>query len=169
MIHASVRPATLGDVPAMLSVSQKAHRHSYADLIPASHRAAFDARYSDDPENRQFLISRLMQALDNPTWRILVATVDENEIIGYTIVEHANPAQLHGLFVDPDYQGMGIGRQLFEASLADLDSATVRLHVLRDNQRAINLYEEHGFKEVGKADALFFGAEQIMMERVSKK
>lgn len=160
-----IRRATGGDIAAMCEISQRAHRLGYAHLIPASHKAAFDARYDGSPKHRRILAMRLRRALARKHWTVLVAEQD-GAVVGYTLGERtAWGARKRGLFVDPLHQGKGIGRQLFEASLARLDGATVRLRVLRDNERAIHLYKTHGFTEVGSADVLFFGAEQIIMER----
>lgn len=149
----------------MCKISQRAHRSGYAHLIPASHKVAFDAHYGDSPKNRHIRAARLRRALARKNWTALVAEKD-GAVVGYTLGERTvYDARKRSLFVDPSCQGEGIGSTLFEASLADLDDVTVRLRVLRGNERAINLYKEHGFTEVDSADVLFFGAEQIIMER----
>jgi ribosomal protein S18 acetylase RimI-like enzyme len=55
------------------------------------------------------------------------------------------------LYVDPDFQGIGIGSHLLGTALEWLgDDKDVYLHVLKWNENAINLYERFGFKPTGK-------------------
>lgn len=161
-----IRRATADDVPMMCDISLRAHQHSYANLIPRSHWAEFSVHYGGSPESRRTLERILLRGITSPGRSGLVAECGGG-IVGYALGERTAPSQAHkhGLFVDPQFQGKGIGRRLFEASLAGLEDATIDLLVLRGNKRAINLYEAYGFMDMGRADVLFFGAEQIIMKR----
>jgi ribosomal protein S18 acetylase RimI-like enzyme len=163
---AQIRRATGGDVAAMCEISQRAHRLGYAHLIPASHRAAFDARYDGSPKHRHILAARLRRALARKNWTVLVAEHD-GTVVGYTLCERtAYGARKRGLFVDPDYQGVGIGNMLFASSLEGLDNKAVELLVVENNARATRLYEQHGFHSIGRSNVLYFGAHQIHMRRL---
>jgi ribosomal protein S18 acetylase RimI-like enzyme len=60
---------------------------------------------------------------------------------------------LSHLYVLPEAQGRGIGRQLLEATLAAFPQArTVRLEVEPRNVSAINFYERAGFRVVDQGD-----------------
>ncbi|WP_456270019.1 GNAT family N-acetyltransferase [Kushneria sp. AK178] len=66
-----------------------------------------------------------------------------------------------GLSVHPDYAGQGIGSQLLKAAieLADdwLNVTRLSLGVYSHNQRAIELYERHGFVREGLSRGMAFG------------
>ncbi len=66
-----------------------------------------------------------------------------------------------GLSVHPDYAGQGIGSQLLKAAidLADnwLNVTRLSLGVYSHNQRAIDLYERHGFVREGLSRGVAFG------------
>lgn len=118
-------------------------------------------------ENTMGIISERMSKTEefiknlSPNSHLLVAEVDENNtkkvvgIIGLT-VSHS-PRARHsgsiGILVHKDYQGMGIGRALFNEiiDLADNWLMLVRLElgVFTDNQRALNLYKSLGFNIEG--------------------
>ena len=58
-----------------------------------------------------------------------------------------------GIIVDEAYRGKGLGSKLMENLLKLAQQENVReifLTVLSDNVKAIQLYEKHGFKKVGK-------------------
>ena len=66
-----------------------------------------------------------------------------------------------GLCVHPDYAGQGIGSQLLKAAidLADnwLNVTRLSLGFYSHNQRAIDLYERHGFVREGLSRGIAFG------------
>jgi ribosomal protein S18 acetylase RimI-like enzyme len=60
---------------------------------------------------------------------------------------------LHQLYVHPDCQRQGIGRDLFaELETCFPDADTMRLEVEPANAAAIDFYRAHGFEEAGKVD-----------------
>ncbi|MEU4604231.1 GNAT family N-acetyltransferase [Kribbella sp. NPDC023972] len=93
--------------------------------------------------------------------RLHVASVegDHEQIVGYAGVgperDPAAPAgtgELYALYVHPDHWGVGAGRALTDAAVADLRSArctAVWLWVLEANTRARRFYTRYGFTETG--------------------
>lgn len=81
----------------------------------------------------------------------------------HTVAASARVAHVRtiGLSVDPDYAGQGIGSQLLRAAidLADnwLNVTRLSLGVYSHNQRAIDLYERHGFIKEGLSRGISFG------------
>ncbi len=62
------------------------------------------------------------------------------------------PALLHRLYVDASTQGLGIGRALFDWSVAEAarrDGDVMWLTVWERNPRAIAIYERWGFVDIG--------------------
>lgn len=55
------------------------------------------------------------------------------------------PNNLEFVYVSPDAQGQGVGSQLIEKALNEMDRP-VQLEVFTHNQRAKKLYENFGFK-----------------------
>ena len=77
-------------------------------------------------------------------------------LIGYAVLAALGPAgdrefEVHTIGVDPQRQGLGIGRTLLRQMLdvADREGAPVVLDVRTDNVAARTLYEAHGFQIVG--------------------
>ena len=67
-----------------------------------------------------------------------------------------------GMMVHEDYQGMGVGSTLMEAAIDMAENwlglSRLQLEVYMDNQRAIQLYRKHGFREEGIWRAYVFRA-----------
>lgn len=63
----------------------------------------------------------------------------------------------HSVYVDPAWQGRGIGRQLLEALVRSTESAgiwTIQSGVFPENQASIALHERCGFRVVGTRQRL---------------
>ena len=92
---------------------------------------------------------------------ILIAEKDKN-IIGYTKfgefslpVEQAleTDKELHRIFINPDFQGKGIGSMLMDKALNHpilKNASNIYLDVWEHNKGAQKFYTRYGFKVVGK-------------------
>jgi ribosomal protein S18 acetylase RimI-like enzyme len=164
----SIRPAVPGDIPAMHAISLRAHQLSYAGLIPQGRRSDFNRRYTLSPETRGRYASLMQDKLRDSRWTIWVAE-SGGEVVGYTLQrrESAHLIIKQGLFVDPSLHGRGIGRALFEISVAAAKPGdTIQLSVIVGNERAKRLYEKHGFTAVRREPDGFFGATLEVMELI---
>ena len=72
-----------------------------------------------------------------------VATKEE-KIVGFVGLR---PHELSFLYVDPNFQNLGIGKKLIEFALRRLERP-IKLEVFTDNLAAKALYEKYGFKVV---------------------
>ena len=163
-----IRPAEPADVPALAAVAQRTWADTFGWSVTPDEQAA-------ELENR----SEASFAEGLHRWTTLVAE-DGNALVGYVqfgdvaiseVDAQPGDQELHQLYVDTDAQGRGIGRALMEAALAHPQLATARrvfLQVWERNLRAIQLYEDLGFRVVG-ATTFTIGsgqtAEDLVMAR----
>lgn len=75
--------------------------------------------------------------------KMYVATKEE-KIVGFVGLR---PHELSFLYVDPNFQNLGIGKKLIEFALRRLERP-IKLEVFTDNLAAKALYEKYGFKVV---------------------
>ena len=61
---------------------------------------------------------------------------------------HVEDGEILELYVDPFFQGMGIGSALIRSAVREQDAR--RLWVLEKNREAIRFYEAHGFAPTGE-------------------
>lgn len=159
-----IRQAEITDVDKMYAISCRAHQ-KYGTLIPEAHRSRF-LRYYDvanEKHKRKYDIE-ITDHIQSPDWNVSVATVG-GEVVGYTLAQHEGAAvHKKGLFVDPEYQGRGIGEELFRHSINYVNGkGNIDLLVISTNAKAIHLYEKYGFKMVNVECVTFYGAKQQKM------
>ncbi|MDU7064441.1 MAG: GNAT family N-acetyltransferase [Lactobacillus paragasseri] len=75
--------------------------------------------------------------------KMYVATKEE-KIVGFVGLR---PHELSFLYVDPNFQNLGVGKKLIEFALKRLERP-IKLDVFTDNLAAKALYEKYGFKVV---------------------
>jgi L-amino acid N-acyltransferase YncA len=79
-------------------------------------------------------------------------------VVGWVAVAPVSPRQVyagvveHSVFVDPAYQGRGIGNRLLATLVQATEAAgiwTIQAHVFPENLGSLRLHERHGFRQVG--------------------
>lgn len=144
-----VRTASERDLKKVRDLLGETWRATYADRYGAEKVATFhDTRHS---------LSALKVYLDQPSGEFLVAD-NGSEIAGMAYAapakDMAKTINLYMLYVHPEHQRQGIGRDLFaEVESCFPDAEIMRLDVDQDNAGAIAFYAAHGFEEVGRIQA----------------
>lgn len=85
-----------------------------------------------------------LEDFDAATWDETIWVADDDgHRAGFASV-YANDNFLHNLFVDPDWQGRGVGSALLQKVQAEFTS-TGSLKCLAQNERALAFYQRHGW------------------------
>ena len=87
------------------------------------------------------LCARVRHEVDNG-WSLFVA--DENGTFAAMLALHLPDKYLDQLFVAPDHQGKGLGRQLLAFTRQQLPDE-ISLRCVRENEKAWRWYEREGF------------------------
>ena len=101
-------------------------------------------------------VEALRPRLTRPQSEFIVAD-DGARLGGMAFAASSDPEKklvlLHQLYVHPDCQRQGIGRDLL-AEIVDAfpDASRLRLEVEAANETAVGFYRAHGFAEVGRTD-----------------
>jgi ribosomal protein S18 acetylase RimI-like enzyme len=128
------------------------------ELLVETWHAAYNRHYGvakvDELIARLLTPAKLKARLQKPQSEFLVA--DNGEDIGgmgYAVMSEqmSKTVLLHMLYVRPQLQRNGIGRDLFaELETCFPDAEIMRLDVEPENIEAIAFYESHGFVETGR-------------------
>ena len=138
-----IRPAHIDDVPAISAVCLAAFNEAVAPSLGAAGIATFGSVAAADA-----FAARLQG--DN---HILVAEQDAS-VVG--VVELKEGRHLAMLFVDPDFQGQGIGHALFMEILPQVREPVL---TVRASLNAVPTYLRYGFVldgEVGEFNGLVY-------------
>ena len=144
-------------------------------LLMKTWHATYDPIYGTDKVNDMIALWHTPQALkervEKKGGEFLVA--DDGKLIGgmaYAVMSAtmAKTALLYQLYVDPQFQRQGVGRDLFaEVETCFPDAEIMRLEVEPKNTVAIAFYEGVGFSEVDRIERMagIEGMPGIVMEK----
>lgn len=134
-------------------------RASDVDDLAAIEKAVFS---SDRISRRSF-----RQFIERETAETLVAEID-GRVAGYSIVlfrKGSGVARLYSIAVGPFFGGLGVGRQLLSAAeeaAFEHDRMMLRLEVREDNGRAIRIYEQAGYRKIGREPGYYSDGETAL-------
>ena len=151
----ATRRARAEDAFGISAVHDASWRHAYTGIIP--HKALETMVRRRDP-------SWWARAIRHST-RILVMEA-AGKVVGYaTVGPNRVPALAQGgevyeLYLQPEYQGVGLGRQLFLAARQELQAIGLKgalVWVLEENDAAIQFYRNAGGQDVAEGSETFDG------------
>ena len=120
-----LRPMTQSDLPAVCAIEQQVQYAPWTEKL-----------FSDGLERHLCLVAEKAE-----------------QIVGFAVVQFVvDEASLLNIAVEPTQQKQGIGRLLLDEVLAQASAkkaTTVFLEVRASNQRAIQMYQQAGFNEMG--------------------
>jgi GNAT superfamily N-acetyltransferase len=88
-----------------------------------------------------------------PDGRVLLATKDDGTLIGCGVIRRIRPdaAELKRMYVRPEAQGLGLGRQLFEMRIAEarnMGCTHLYADTITGNTAMLSMYEKFGFRYI---------------------
>ncbi len=91
---------------------------------------------------------RLKEDASSHTW----VAKDNHTVIGFVSAQKLNDEnKIRAMYLLPEYQGQGIGKQLMQKALTWLgDDKHISLEVVSYNDKAISFYKKFGFVERGE-------------------
>jgi len=154
-----LRPAAPADARAIARIHVETWRTTYPGLLPD--RALIDMTVDGKAHSWRHALARPETAS-----AVLLAELPEDGVIGFASAgrsRHANlpfAGEVQTLYVLPDWQNQGIGRQLLEGCFAVLRGGglvSAVVWVLADNP-ARYFYERMGGRRAGERDETLWGA-----------
>jgi ribosomal protein S18 acetylase RimI-like enzyme len=163
----TIRVAEPHDGEALAKVFIDAWRGAYRGIVDD---AIIDALQHGD------VTSWMRNLIANAAARTLLAETAPGDIVGFVRfgdeAEEATNGHLFALYVSSGASGKGVGRQLLERAIGELDPLGTRpisLWVFERNERARRLYEAAGFRPDGATRVEdLYQAPEIRMRRNSK-
>ncbi len=118
-----------------------------AEILIFAKRAAYRPIFHDDKVSfgEMQVLPLAQDFLEKPVLLEPVWIWDDEFVKGLV---HVEKGEVMELYVDPFFQGQGIGGRLLDFAVGELDARF--LWVLEKNRRAIGFYERHGFQPSGE-------------------
>jgi ribosomal protein S18 acetylase RimI-like enzyme len=145
-----IKLATTDDIATIRSIADVAFRETYREILsPEQMEYMMDWMYSEESLRQQM-------TADNHTFQIGYDADDK--AVGYVSVQPEGESTYHlqKIYLLPEAQGNGYGRQLFGAAVSYIKSihpapCTMRLNVNRQN-KALDFYRHMGMRQVDEGD-----------------
>lgn len=144
-----LRPAELGDEDAVAAVHVRSWRIGYRGLLPDEFLEQLD------PTERAARYTFGQSDGDQPFTTI---AMDGDQVCGFATIGpcrdegRAGAGELYAIYVDPDWWGQGVGRDLITAArrlLSDRGFSSAVLWMLAGNKRAERFYRLDGWGRDG--------------------
>jgi ribosomal protein S18 acetylase RimI-like enzyme len=142
-----IRPGTEADIDEIVRLSLAIWRHTLARQLGAG-------------IDQWSVISGMMRAELIPIARTILVVAHGQQIAGFS---YRDRAMIEDLWVDPPFQGRGIGPQLLRAQIEAIAAdgyRTASLECLEANVHARRFYEREGWRPIyrySRASPLFHG------------
>ena len=143
----AVRRGVAADAPGLAALHVRAWRWAYRGLLPDAYLDGLAQQLAQ----REAMWRRTLRGggPDRPVW---IAERD-GRLAGFCSTAPAtgdlpDTAEVHAIYLEPDFVGTGVGAALMRCALADLRARGVRtaiLWVLDTNARARRFYEQGGW------------------------
>lgn len=145
-----IRTGTTQDITAVQEIAHISWNDTYQDIIPMN----IQQNFLDKSYSVPMMEMRLKKT-------ILLLAEHEGEPVGFanfTKLDDDGDAELIALYMKPEHQRHGYGKQLLNSGLTYLlDGSNLFVYVESENKKGRSFYEANGFEFVEEFEELFEG------------
>ena len=148
----SIRLAKKSDIKKYTGLLQKVYQTSYTDERLGLTKDCFSRKVFSTSRNQEYLKSNLVINSKQKTW---LAFVRSKLLASITIIDRGKECELRGFYTSHEYQGHGIGKQLWKYAKNFAKDKDIVLDLYAHNRKTINLYKKWGFV-IDKKRGIFY-------------
>lgn len=150
-MNIKIRHSENSDLKDYTNLFQITYTDRYVDESIGLSSKCFSIEVFNSADTQAYLKTRLDCDDTQTTW----LAFDGDKLVGsITLIDKGENCELTAFYVLPSYQGMGIGRSLFDIVLAKSRGKDITLDIYSHNKKSIELYKKWGF-EVDEARGKF--------------
>lgn len=136
------RLAEIQDLDAYTILLQQVYRDAYTNVGLGLTQACFSLDVFRTPNTQEYLLSNLRNSETQRTW---LAVMNNTPVGAITILDRGSECELRGFYVATNFQGQGIGKQLFMKAKQFSAGKSIILDIYAHNLKTIALYKKWGF------------------------
>lgn len=138
----TIRLAKESDFAAYLDLMQKTYQEAFVNDEMGLTKDMFASRYFHTPTALKFF-TEMMHVSD--TQKCWLAFVGDELVGSITMTNKENECVLGGFYVATKFQGIGIGKRLWDLALGYAKEKDITLGVYTHNTKTIDMYKKWGF------------------------
>ncbi len=142
-----IRPAKKGDFPKYAQMLQKSISKAYTNKKLGLPSSLFSEKIFSTKGFKAWMKGNLYPGPKKKTW---VALSGSRLIGAVTIKQEKRLNELRGFYIDPKFQGKGLGKQLLKLSLGYSKGRDIILILYSHNLKSLAIYKKWGFIKHGK-------------------
>lgn len=151
-MNIKIRLAKTSDLKEYTKLLQETYQSTYVEESLGLTKECFSREIFVTPDTQAYLKSKLKVGDKRKTWLVFL----ENKMVGsITIEDKGTEYKLSAFYVLPEYQGRGIGKQLWQKVLSFAKNKDIILDVYTHNTKAIDIYTNWGFVVDKKKKAFY--------------
>jgi len=140
----TIRLARPDDLTQYTAMMQKTYEHAYTSDSIGLTKECFSIEVFNSKDTQDYLKSRLENNAAQQSWM----AVYNNKIIGGVVAkDSAGECEMTGFYVLPKFQGVGLGKRLWQKVLNFAGDKDIVLDIYTHNKKAIEMYKKWGFTE----------------------
>ena len=138
----SIRPSKKSDIKKYTYLLQKTYQASHTSKRLGLTEECFSRKIFSTLDTQKYLKSSLVVNNKQKAW---LAFAGSKLVGAITIIDSGNTCELRGFYTALNYQGRGIGKQLWEKALNFASGKDVVLDLYSHNTKTIGIYKKWGF------------------------
>lgn len=138
----TIRLSRPDDIAGYTALLQETYADAYVKPELGLTSSCFSREVFMSPDTQNYLASNLLQSDKQKTW---LAFSGKTLVGSVTVMRRDTDCEMRGFYVKPDFQGKGIGKQLWKLAKAYAGRMDITCDIYAHNTKTIALYRRWGF------------------------
>lgn len=141
-MRVTIRAAKPSDIKEYTSLLQRTYESAYTNDSLGLTKECFSQEVFNTADTQKYLLSNLVNNSSRKAWLAFI----ESQMVGsVTIKKKDNNYEITGFYVTFEYQGRGIGKQLWNKAFEFSSKGDILVDLYVHNKKSVAMYKKWGF------------------------